>query len=595
MKKFILFFVTLAITSFAIITGCKKDKTDDITPTDPTKTTIVLSGAVIDVNQAPLSGVTVKIGSLQTVTETDGSFYFSSVTVSKDRFVVEFSKTGYFSLNRSAIPEAGVPIDMEVGLISETDFTYAGSKSFSSTISDSLEMSSGCVVSFLANSFVTSTGAAYTGMVNVKAAYLDPTMTNFPMFVFGGDLYGKDNAGNDVMLNPFTGLNVIITDPSGNKLQLDEANAIKATVRMQIPNSLLLSAPASIDLLEYNPIMGVSQSSGTANKTGGKYMGQVGHFSFWSCQVTTPGIAVISGRVTDSNGLPVPGVNVRVGHTMAKTNINGDYIKKVPTGVAMVIGIFPTYYGTVINPIPCTALSDGQTFTADFTVPAMRKVYGRLVNCAGAPIVGRVAIDWYSYTTYTNVHTSCFTQNDGVFELFMETSATSANIHAWGNGTDTIKYFYPSTDPYNYGDFVLCPPVQLGPTRLILNGGQFSNVTLNGFNGSRMGKLIYDTAGVARHIQISAYGSDGDLYIQTNGVHTGQYTVGTKSTPTIVSMYIMSTTPYFQDTLSTGTVNITKIGGENVGLIEGTITGVSSTGVNVSGQFSVPRGPNQYN
>lgn len=591
MKKILLFFIALVITSFVFITSCKKERKDDPIPTDPTKTTIVLSGNVIDVNQTPISGVIVKVAGIQVTTEYDGSFYIKSASVPIERFIVEFSKPGYFTLSRSAIPEAGVPIDMEVGLISETDYNYAGSKSFLSTSTDSLEMISGCVISFFPNSFVTETGAPYSGTVNVKAAYLDPTMTNFPMFVFGGDLYGKDNAGNDVMLNPFTGLNVIITDPSGNKLQLDEANNKKATVRMQIPNSLILAAPNLIDLLEYNPIMGVSQSSGTANKTGGKYMGQVGHFSFWSCQETTPGIAIVSGKVTDMNGLPVPGVNVRVGHRMAKTDINGDYSAKVPTGVSMVIGIFPTYYGTTINPTPCAPLSNNGTFTADFTVPALRKVYGRLVNCGGNPIIGKVSIDWYSIGTSTNVHTSCFTQADGIFELFIEYSASTANLHGWGNNTDSIYYIYPSSDPFNVGDIRLCPPVQAGPTQFTLTGGQFTAAQIfSGFSGS--GYLRLDSTGTPKHVIVQAYGSNGDIWLEINGTSTGTYAVGAKSV-TLVSMYLMYVNPLFQDTLQTGSVRITKL--EPVsGLIEGTFSGITGTGVSLTnGVFSVIRNPNQ--
>ncbi len=587
MKKILLFFIALTITSFVLITSCKKERKDDPIPSDPTKTAIVLSGNVIDVNQSPMSGVTVKVGGIQVITEFDGSFYFKSVTVPKERFIVEFSKTGYFSLSRSAVPTIGVPVDMEVGLISETDFNYAGSKSFSSTTTDSLEMISGCVVSFLPNSFVTEAGAPYSGTVNVKAAYLDPTMTNFPMFIFGGDLYGKDNAGNDVMLNPFTGLNVIITDPSGNKLQLDEANTKKATVKMQIPNTLLAAAPISIDLLEYNPIMGVSQSSGTANKTGGKYMGQVGHFSFWSCQEASSGIATITGRVTNSDTLPVPGVNVRVGHTMAKTDINGYYSAKVPTGVSMIIGIFPTYYGTFISPNTCAALSNNGTYTADFIVPALKKVYGRLVNCSGAPVSGKVSIDWYSFTAYTNVHASCFTQTDGTFELFIESSASTANLHAWGNNTDSIYYIYPSTSPYNVFDISLCPPIATGINQLTLTGAPFTNpYTVNTFDTKNGYKVTS-----ANHTYIDIFGPMGSIYIGINGTSVGTYAIGAKSV-TNMSLYF-SNPITFNDTLQSGSIIITKYS-QVGGLIEGTYTGTTGTGVQITnGKFSVIRTADQ--
>lgn len=593
MKKIILQSTILLFVSFMFFSGCKKDKKDTPTPTDPTVTSVTLTGNVIKIDNTPMSGVTVKVGTTQTTTGADGSFFLSNVTVPSSRFVVEFSYPGYFTLVRSAIPTAGEKYDLEVGLISETDPNYAISANFASNTAGNITMISGSVIDFPANAFINSSGSAYSGTVTVKAAYLDPTMNNYPMFVFGGDLYAKDSAGTEVMIDPYAGLNVVITDGGTNNLQLDTANNVKAQVQFNIPNSLIASSPNTIELFDYNEQQGIAYANGTATKTGGKYMGQVQHFSFWNCAEYHPGKALISGYVTDASGTPIPGIPVRVGHTFTKTDIDGFYKKIVPTGINITVGIFPSYLSGVITPQIISPLTDGGSATADFTIPGLKKVTGKIVNCAGNPVQAKVLVGWYSNVASNNVHTSCFTKTDGTFTLFMENSVSTAIIHVWGNGTDTSKYIYPSTDPFDIGNVTICPPIQTGPNLITLTGGSLfpTATTFTSFT-TKEGKMIFDTAGTPRHISVFTYGSDGDIFIKTNGITTGNYTIGTKSQPTLVSIYLFN--PTFQDSLITGTVSITKLSGIG-GLIEGTFSGTSSTGVNVSGQFSVPRTANQYN
>jgi len=592
MKYLFLKSVILLLGTSLLFTTCKKDKKEEPTPSDPTKTSITLSGSVVNINSTPMYGVTVKIGTNTTTTKNDGSFYFSNITVPSSRFVVEFSSPGYFTLVRSAVPTAGEKYDIEVGLISETDPTYAASTSFASNIAGNLTMTNGCVIDFPANGFINSSGNLYSGTVYVKAAYLDPSMDNYPMFVFGGDLYGKDSTGTEVMINPYSGLNVILTDGT-NGLQLDTANNVTAQVQFNIPATMQASAPNTIELFDFDENQGIAYANGAANKTGGKYMGQVQHFSFWNCAEYNPGKALISGYVTDANGIPVPGVPVRVGHTFAKTNIDGYYHKIVPTGVSITVGIFPTFLGNIITPQVVSPLTDGGTANIDIVVPALKKVFGRIVNCAGGPIPAKVMLSWYSNTVFHDVHMSCFTRPDGTFDLLTEPSITSANLHVWSLNTDSIYYVYPSTNPFDLGDVTICPPIQTGPNQMTLSGGMFTTpTTLTNFNSSKVATMIFDTAGVAKHISVTAYGADGDFYIQTNGVTAGTYTIGVKSSPTLVSIYLFN--PTWQDSLSTGTVKITKLGSVG-GLVEGTFTGTSSTGVSVTGQFSTVRGQNQYN
>ena len=589
MKKFILKTGLLLLVSFMFFSGCKKDKKETPTPTNPTTTSVTLTGNVIDVNNTPLSGVTVKVGTTTTTTNSDGSFYLSNVTVPISRFVVEFSSSGFFTLVRSAVPTPSEKYDLEVGLISETDVTYAGSTSFASNTTGNLTMGNGCIIDFPANAFITSTGSAFSGTVYVKAAYLDPTMNNYPMFVFGGDLYGKDSTGTEVMINPYAGLNVIITD-GANKLQLDTIHNVKADVQFNIPNTLLTSAPNTIELFDFDENAGMAYANGTATKTGGKYMGQVQHFSFWNCAEFHPGKALISGYVTDASGSPIPGMPVRVGHTFAKTDIDGYYKKIVPTGVPITVKIFPSYLSSVITPQNISSLTDGGSATnVNFSIPGLKKVTGKIVNCAGNPVQAKVFLGWYSNIAYNNVHTSCFTKTDGTFTLFMENSISAAVIHVWGNGSDVANYIYPSTNPFDAGNIKICPP---GPTTLVLNGGPFTTSTTFSSFDSKKGYKYIDTLGNA-HTEIFVYGSDGMYNISTNGFPTTvptTYTIGTKSNGPTSMHFNTFGAIQASDSLQSGTIKITKVGAVD-DLIEGNFSGTSYSGIAVSGVFSVPRHP----
>lgn len=601
MKKMFFTIAVLIVIPAIIIISCKKDKDNDETPTPVITNTysISVSGTVYEdnVNLTALPGVAVKIGSSYDTTDINGMFYIANVSVPKDRFVIEFSKTGYFTLSRSAIPTSGAKIDMEAGLISETDPTYAGSTTFSATTTDSLELSSGCTVVFPANSLVTANNTLHTGTVKVKAAFLDPTMANYGLFIFGGDLYCKDSTGSDYMLNPYSGLNVVITDNSNSPLQLDAANNKKATIRMAIPTSLLSSSPNTIVLCEYNKSDGMSYAAGSASKSGGKYMGQVGHFSYWSCQDIVWGKATINGTVTSQTGHPVQGVRIKIGRQLtlcdisAVTDIDGHYSVVVPANFTGRVEMVPTFF-TSQSPNPDiinTPIGSGQTYTADFTVSSIRKVTGRLVNCSGAPVSGRVVLN-FNTLSGNPIHVSCFTSSTGVFYLPMQMFTTFGSINAFGNNTDTTMFFYPlSSDTLvDVGDIALCVPATPGINQLTLTGNPFTSpTTVNSFTSLRNGYKFTDSTGTSTKILV--YGSSGDVSIDIKGTALNViYPVTGSAT---ISVYIFN--PSFSDSFVSGTVRITKFGAVGE-LIEGTYSGTTVSGVQVSnGKFSVVRTPDQ--
>jgi hypothetical protein len=257
------------------------------------------------------------------------------------------------------------------------------------------------------------------------------------------------------------------------------------------------------------------------------------------------------------------------------------------------VTLVPTFFTcSSANPVNFTALNNGESFTADFTLSSLRKVTGRLVNCLGNPVSGRVVLNFTSLLG-SQVHTSCYTNSTGVFYLPMEIGTTYGTINAYGNSTDTLKYIYPSSIDtlVDVGDIYLCVPATPGINSLTLFGGPYtSSTTVSTFDGTRTGYKFTGTSGT--HTLINAYGSMGEFSMGITGTALNvNYPIGAKSV-TWVNIYLYSPT-FFSDTMSSGTVKITKFGPVG-GLIEGTFSGVTGQGVQITnGKFSVIRTPDQ--
>ncbi len=576
----LLFLLALAATFFV---SCKKDKEETPTPTNSTAISAPISGTVVDVYGNALVSVTVKAGTYTTTTDQFGAFYIPSVTFSTSRFSVSFEKTGYFSLHRSGIPQSGKPINLSVGLISETDYTYAGQISYTSTQADSITLPNGSIISFPANAFVKSDGSAFSGNVTVKACYLDPSWDDYGMFVFGGDLYGKDINNTDVMLNPFAGLNVVITDNSGNKLVLDSVHNKKATVKMLIPPAMQSIAPNNISLWEYNTNLCMASEKGSAVKYGDKYQGEVAHFSYWSCQKSFIGKATIYGyvkKLVGSDSVSVSGMKVRVGRQIVITDQDGRYEAKVPAGVDNIV-VVPVFAGVAFNPyIFSTGLQDNQSYRVDFSIPSGNTVLLRgTVRSADGALLPNVCVsaEWYS-TSQQKVIT--FTNNLGKFVLPVDATANYVTLIAKTATNSVTKYINYPTDTTN-ADMVM--PATPGANKLTVNGSVIFNIT-----------------GMPDGASISSYCSVPYMDIYVHVPNNGTFTImsANASLPPMVNQtYAIPSDFKIQfgtqqmtdpDTLINGTIKFTKFNAVQGKLMEGVFSGTGSLGATVSGIFSVP-------
>jgi hypothetical protein len=582
MKTFLKLSLFVALTMVVAI-SCKKDRDENPTPTTPTSVVVPVVGSVMDVYGNPLSDVTVKAGTYTTTTDYSGSFYLPTASFGTTRYTISFEKQGYFKLFRSGVPQAGKPIRLSVGLISENDPTYASQKTFSALQKDSIQLPDGSEVVFPANAFISSNGNAYNGLVTVKACYLDPTWDNYGMFVFGGDLYGKDLNNSDVMLNPFSGLNVVLYDESGNTLQLDTIHNVKATVKMQIPPTLVSEAPGTIETWEYASAQGIKREKGDASKVGDKYMGQVAHFSYWSFEKPHTGKATVWGyvkRIVNNDSVGVPGIKVKVGRQILITDQDGKYEANVPDNLNGIV--VAAIWGTIaINPqLISPALQNNESKRFDFVLSSSNVIMlkGVVKNANGQIIPNAlVSAEWYSSSQQRVV---TFTNSLGRFALPVDANASYVTLIAKTATQTATKYINYPTDTTN-ADITM--PAIPGNNKLVVNSS-----------------TIFSITGIPQGNDVSSYfgGSFLDIYVHVpnNGLFS-IYSNHATLPPVVNQQYSIPydfTVQYgtqqltSPDSLQSGTITFTKFPSSQGQLIEGTVTGTGWLGNQVNINFSVP-------
>jgi Carboxypeptidase regulatory-like domain len=318
--KFATLFLSLVIFSQI---SCKKsdDVADNTAPNvppvianDAVKVAATITGSVIDENNQPVASVAVTADTYSTTTDAMGNFVFKNITISAANGHVMVVKAGYFKGIRSFVTEKGknnyVKIQLIKQVLSGTVTTAAGG-----TVN-----TDGASINFAANSFVTATGAAYTGNVKVYAKWIDPTAQNLPVII-PGDLRGLNSTNEESILKSYGMVGAELKDDAGNMLKI--APGKTATISFPIPTALQGTAPATIPLWHFDEVAARWREEGTAIKTGNTYTAQVNKFSFWNCDVPNNFIKLDLRLVNSANNLPLANTMVKITSTVSNTSAYG--------------------------------------------------------------------------------------------------------------------------------------------------------------------------------------------------------------------------------------------------------------------------------
>lgn len=325
---------------------------------DPLKSTASVSttiaGKILDEEGKPLSGVRVKTAGASVLTTAEGTFMLENVSVPGNRCVITCQKAGYYTA-----VWAGEPAKNQLTLTRIVMTGSATTHTIPAASGGTAALPNGSAVQLPADGVVTSSGAAYSGTVNLAVHYQDPSAAGFSSVVAGGDLLARRTDGRTNILYSYGILRVKLTGSGGEDLQV--APGKTATLTIDVPESQMTTAPATIPLWFFDEQAGVWQEEGEATRQGDKYIGTVKHFTDWNADHPT-GWAIVRGKVLDCEGNPINECPVMIGQILTYTRGDGTFVQRVPTGVAMPVTVTPfndLFHGKMIHRVE--PLGEGET------------------------------------------------------------------------------------------------------------------------------------------------------------------------------------------------------------------------------------------
>lgn len=590
MKKLIYLLLFVFVSVIAL--NCQKElsfpadsNTGSTTPS-PIKATV--QGRVLDENNQPAAGVTIKAGGTTVTTDTRGFFRIVKASLDKNASLVTAEKSGYFKSYRTFEATAGA----NHVVIKLTKKTLAGTINTSG--GGEVILSNGAKVALPANGVVKAAGSgSYTGSINVYAAYIDPTAGDIAQTV-PGSFMADDKEGKRVTLASYGMLAVELESASGEKLQI--ATGKTATLTSPIPSTFLSSAPATISLWYVDDQTGLWKEEGTAVKNGSSYVGEVKHFSFWNCDAGFPGIN-LSMKLVDAGNTPLVHVWVSItrpgggswptayGYTDSLGNVSG----LVPTGETLLIEVVNDCGNPVYSQSagPFTQNTNLGSLTVPNSISTLVSLTGTVLNCTGGPVSNGTAILFYDgWPRYVS------TNNNGEFSIVFfrcTASPVTCDITVVDNAAlQQTTVTVPVNSPIvNAGNIIACGT----------SAAQFINYTLDGVSYSITSAEAPDSIyGFTYQYGTSTFQNTLMGYkFSLNKNISFAFTSGSQAAGTYPIDYINVQNYGSSAIIAPSTVTLTSFPAASGAFFEGSFTGSFRDSVNltpvhtVSGSFKVRR------
>ncbi len=293
-----------------LLSGCS-DK-DGLLPSEPTfigSTWI----SILDTDESPVQNVLVEIGTQSAFTNEDGQILFRDIALTKSSYLTA-KKNGYFHGSRRFFASEGRVSNVEIRLMPKEE---AGS--FQSASIATINVDAKSSITFQGNSIVYASGEAYSGNVHVEAYPIhadDPNLSQ----KMPGNLLSLDDDENLVVLQSYGMIAVELKADNGSDLQL--AGGKTAEIRMDVPQYMLSTAPASIPLWYFDEVTGYWIEDGQATLQGNEYVGEVRHFTIWNYDYPEESY-LWEGSFQFENGEPAASIEICLTHLNTKTQSCG--------------------------------------------------------------------------------------------------------------------------------------------------------------------------------------------------------------------------------------------------------------------------------
>ncbi|MBP8157818.1 MAG: hypothetical protein KAX93_05520, partial [Flavobacterium sp.] len=171
-------------------------------------------GQVVDTNNQPIQGVTIKIGSSTTQTDVNGVFILNAANVYQKFAFIKATKSGYIDGSRSMVPTTGKN-NVKIMLLANTPI-----QTVQSGVASEVALPSGTKVVF-DGAFEDANGNDYSGSVQVAMFHLLPSDDNINKLM-PGMLYAQTENNEEAILETFGMMNIELRGSAGQKLNIKE-------------------------------------------------------------------------------------------------------------------------------------------------------------------------------------------------------------------------------------------------------------------------------------------------------------------------------------------------------------------------------------
>lgn len=455
--------LSLILVLGALFTSCDKNDHDNGTndPITINETELDLGstiqrdfiGRIVDEADQPIEDVTVTIGTKNTTTDANGVFIINSANAKEKQVYIIAEKGGYLKGLRTIIPTSGSNT-IRIKLIAENDIATVASG-----VASEVNLVNGTTVRF-DGSFMDEDGNDYVGDVTVMLYHLDPSNPSIDD-IMPGDLQAQNINGDERVLESYGMIHVALRGASGELLNI--ANGHVAEIEIPVDPAQSGVAPSVIPLWHFDEVKGYWVEDGEASLVGGKYIGEVSHFSWWNCDAQFPTVTLCL-NVVDAANTPLHNVKVelwrmgaiypRVGYS----NVDGEICGLIPSNEQLTLIVLDpcetNIYSTTIGPFTVN------TSLGNIVIPtvsaASTVVTGNLVDCGTTSVT-----NGYVSFVYGNEYASVQVSNgDFSFGVLNCPSLTTFSLE----GTDYDTFQTTTVLPFNFsspavGNIVACTAV----------------------------------------------------------------------------------------------------------------------------------------
>ncbi len=466
-----------------------------------------LQGNILDENGQPAAGVSITVGSQTATTDSKGYFSIFNASLDKKASLVTTEKTGYFKAYRTFGATSGTN-QVVIKLIKKT---LIGT--IDATTGGNVTLANGTKIALPASGVVKASGnAAYTGTVNVYAAYIDPTSADIDETV-PGSFMANDKNGARVTLSSYGMLAVELESTSAEKLQIKSGSV--ATLTTPIPSSLQSSAPATIALWSVDETTGIWKEEGTATKNGNVYVGDVKHFSFWNCDISIPAIH-LSMTIHNTLGHALVHAHVRIKRTTGNlaqtygwTDTLGHVSGLVPANEILLLEILDPCHNVIYTQSIGPFTTNTNLGVIIVTIPPTGIVTfnGHLSNCTGGNVTSGYAIVYFNnHVRYAavdslgNFHTNFIVCSST--PIIAQVLGVDNTTQQQGSSLTTVNVTTPTT---NAGNLTACGNSAAQYINYTIDGTNYvissiASDSLSAFTGNLQGTTLLHTSISGSHL-----------------------------------------------------------------------------------------------